>query len=283
MDDSNNIKTNFLGKDGFRWWIGQVPPAPNHKVNFNINKNWGLKRRVRIMGYHPDEKKLPDVDLPLAIVLLPPTAGTGAKNQAQSIHIEPGEIVLGFFLDGDDAQVPAIIASFGRTKASSDAFAAYSGAFKPFTGYTEEIPKEKYDQNKAIVTDESFEERTDSQVSPINTDAENAEGRGTVTISNNIGKTVTVPSACKDSSTNKVTATVNNFVSDFKRLSQMGEGQVGKIDQLIKDTSKTITTGVNGLVGDISENVVGELTGQVKQGLQAVSYTHLTLPTTSFV
>ena len=26
MDDSNNIKTNFLGKDGFRWWIGQVPP-----------------------------------------------------------------------------------------------------------------------------------------------------------------------------------------------------------------------------------------------------------------
>ena len=27
MDDSNNIKTNFLGKDGFRWWIGQVPPG----------------------------------------------------------------------------------------------------------------------------------------------------------------------------------------------------------------------------------------------------------------
>ena len=139
MDDSNNIKTNFLGKDGFRWWIGQVPPAPNHKVNWNVNKNWGLKRRVRIMGYHPDEKKLPDVDLPLAIVLLPPTAGTGAKNSAQSIYIEPGEIVLGFFLDGDDAQVPAIIASFGRTKASSDAFAAYSGAFKPFTGYTNAV------------------------------------------------------------------------------------------------------------------------------------------------
>ena len=91
-----------------------------------------------------------------------------------------------------------------------------------------------------------------------------------VTISNNIGKEVTVPSACKDSSTNKVTATVNNFVKDFKKLSEMGEGQVDKIDQLIKDTSKTITTGVNGLVGDISENVVGELTGQVQQGLQVL-------------
>ena len=270
MDDTSNIKTNFLGKDGFRWWIGQVPPAPNHKVNWNVNKNWGLKRRVRIMGYHPDEKKLPDKDLPLAIVLLPPTAGTGAKNQAQSIYIEPGEIVLGFFLDGDDAQVPAIIASFGRTKASSDAFAAYSGAFKPFTGYTSEIPKEKYDQNKAIVTDESNEEKKNSQASPLNVKDEDAEKRDTVTISNNIGKEVTVPSACKDSSTNKVTASVNNFVSDFKRLSSMGEGQIGKIDQLIKDTSKNITTGVNGLVGDISQNVVGELTGQVQQGLQVL-------------
>ena len=270
MEDTSNIKTNFLGKDGFRWWIGQVPPAPNHKVNWNVNKNWGLKRRVRIMGYHPDEKKLPDKDLPLAIVLLPPTAGTGAKNQAQSIYIEPGEIVLGFFLDGDDAQVPAIIASFGRTKASSDAFAAYSGAFKPFTGYTSEIPKEKYEQNKAIKVDESHQETIDSQVSPVNTDANNAEKRDTVTVSNNIGKEITVPSACKDSSTTKVTATVNNFVSDFKRLSSMGEGQIGKIDQLIKDTSKNITTGVNGLVGDISQNVVGELTGQVQQGLQVL-------------
>ena len=142
--------------------------------------------------------------------------------------------------------------------------------FKPFTGYTSEIPKEKYDQNKAIVTDESNEEKKNSQASPLNVKDEDAEKRDTVTISNNIGKEVTVPSACKDSSTNKVTASVNNFVSDFKRLSSMGEGQIGKIDQLIKDTSKNITTGVNGLVGDISQNVVGELTGQVQQGLQVL-------------
>ena len=269
IDDTNNIKTNFLGKDGFRWWIGQVPPAPNHKVNWNVNKNWGLKRRVRIMGYHPDEKKLPDVDLPLAIVLLPPTAGTGAKNSAQSIYIEPGEIVLGFFLDGDDAQVPAIIASFGRTKASSDAF-AYSGAFKPFTGYTNEIPKEQYEQNKAIKVDESNQETTDSQKSPVATTKENADKNDNVTISNNIGKAVTKGSACTDSSTTKVQSSVNNFIEDFKKLSEMGEGQVDKIDQLIKSTSKTITTGVNGLVGDISENVVGELTGQVQTGLKVL-------------
>ena len=50
----------------------------------------------------------------------------------------------------------------------------------------------------------------------------------------------------------------------------MGEGQVDKIDQLIKSTTKTIPKSINGLVGDISENVVGELTGQVQTGLKVL-------------
>tara|TARA_B100001996_G_scaffold118317_1_gene89546 strand:- start:17478 stop:19502 length:2025 start_codon:yes stop_codon:yes gene_type:complete len=268
--DNTNLKTNFLGRDGFRWWIGQVPPSPNHKVNYNVNENWGLKRRVRIMGYHPDENKLPDKDLPLAIVLLPPTAGTGAANQAQSIHIEPGEIVLGFFLDGDDAQVPAIIASFGRTRAATEAFAEYSGAFIPFTGYTNEIPNPT--GTTVIAANESNEERTDAVVSPINVTQDQAEKRNppTVTVSSVLGKQITKESPCVDGSVNKVKTTVNNFLEDFKRLSNMGEGQIDKINESIKETTKTIATGVNGLVGDISENVVGELTGQVQTGLKVL-------------
>ena len=49
MRDETNIKTNFLGRDGFRWFIGQIPK--NNKV-FNANNaanNWGQRRRVRIM------------------------------------------------------------------------------------------------------------------------------------------------------------------------------------------------------------------------------------------
>ena len=41
MRDETNIKTNFLGRDGFRWFIGQIPK--NNKV-FNANNaanNWG--------------------------------------------------------------------------------------------------------------------------------------------------------------------------------------------------------------------------------------------------
>ena len=48
MRDETNIKTNFLGRDGFRWWIGQV--AKNAKIRWGSDKNWGHRRRVRILS-----------------------------------------------------------------------------------------------------------------------------------------------------------------------------------------------------------------------------------------
>ena len=66
-------------------------------------------------------------------------------------------------------------------------FSNYSGAFIPFTGYTNEIPKEQYEQNKAIKVDESNQETTTCQLSPIATTKEDAENDN-ATISNNIGR-----------------------------------------------------------------------------------------------
>ena len=77
MRDETNIKTNFLGRDGFRWWIGQV--AKNAKIQWGSDKRWGHRRRVRIMGYHPGEDLLPDEDLPFANVMVPTTSGSGAR------------------------------------------------------------------------------------------------------------------------------------------------------------------------------------------------------------
>ena len=27
MIDDSILKSNFIGRDGFRWWIGQIPPV----------------------------------------------------------------------------------------------------------------------------------------------------------------------------------------------------------------------------------------------------------------
>ena len=200
MRDETNIKTNFLGRDGFRWFIGQIPK--NNKV-FNANNaanNWGQRRRVRIMGYHPGEDLLPDEDLPFATVFMSTSTGSGAKQNASSIAIEKGDIVVGFFLDGDDAQVPVIIGTFGRTKQMVQSYTEFYKAFEPLTAFDESTPEP---DAETIVKVETLDGNT-SQISPVHLTGEKAAEIGTVTVSNAIGEEVITPSACVDASTSKV-------------------------------------------------------------------------------
>ena len=65
MIENSLLKTNFLGKDGFRWWIGQVAPedAQGDQIN-QIGNTWGSRVKVRIYGYHPpNETELSNKDL----------------------------------------------------------------------------------------------------------------------------------------------------------------------------------------------------------------------------
>ena len=92
------------------------------------------------MGYHPQNTvELKDDELPWAQVLLPTTAGSGGGGFSKSIRIVPGDSVFGFFLDGDDAQLPVIIGLFGRSKSGYIA-GEYTSPFIPFTGYTSQNP-----------------------------------------------------------------------------------------------------------------------------------------------
>ncbi len=72
MIENNLLKSNFLGMDGFRWWIGQVPSAESWALQREKKKDsWGNRVKVRIMGYHPQNTvDLKDEDLPWAHVLL---------------------------------------------------------------------------------------------------------------------------------------------------------------------------------------------------------------------
>ena len=138
MIENNFLKTNFLGKDGFRWWIGQVAPeeAQGNQIN-QVGGTWGCRMKVRIYGYHPaDTTELPDKSLPWAQVLLSSQGGSGKANRARSIRISPGDTVMGFFLDGDDAQLPVILGIFANTGPYYASDEEYKSPFQPFTGYT---------------------------------------------------------------------------------------------------------------------------------------------------
>ena len=107
--------TNFIGKDGMQWWIGQVTDPKKGKWEDALEKKqaddgeeiYSHRCRVRIVGYHGCEDDLPDDQLPLAHVLLPPNVST-TGGRGESMEYQGGEVVVGFFFDGKDAQQPVI-------------------------------------------------------------------------------------------------------------------------------------------------------------------------------
>ena len=198
MLEESLFKTNFIGRDGFRWWIGQVAPQSCWQDQAD-GAGWGNRVKVRIMGYHPySELELPNEDLPWAQVLLGVSDGSGACNRAKTPKIEQADTVLGFFLDGDNAQLPCILGVFGRTDAVSYS-GPYSAPFEPFTGFSGPIKK-----SSAVVANESNESNLDSQKSPRMVSPEIAEklnkdikdpGKKEKAGFNAIGKKVTMATA----------------------------------------------------------------------------------------
>jgi len=249
MIEESLLKSNFIGRDGFRWWIGQIPPAEVQSEQISKN-GWGNRTKVRIMGYHPfDQSELSDIDLPWALILLPTTAGSGASNYATNVKIRPGDTVFGFFLDGDNGQIPVITGCFGRTSAVSTG--TYKNPFVPFSGYTDKIPPPN---NGTLSPDQSNEQTTTSQksprsVSPKITSKLNQSFKGyekEISYFSAISSIVTFASFEKDVGVFGIIGEVGNLL-----------GKVAGIPNL-----QGVLNTATGIVGNISSgNVVGALGG----------------------
>ena len=101
MLDSALLKTNFVGRDGFVWWIGRVADSDVWRNEAtDTDAGWAYRCKVRIIGYHPfDEEVLPESDLPWAHVLVDATSGSGQGCYGESSRMVGGETVFGFFMD----------------------------------------------------------------------------------------------------------------------------------------------------------------------------------------
>lgn len=103
-------RTDYLGRDGFTWWVGEVEDIKDPSQLGRV--------KVRILGWytgHKDKeaytKVIPTKILPWANVLLP-TDAPQTKNAGTTTELQPGAWVLGFFLDGDEAQLPIVLGAF---------------------------------------------------------------------------------------------------------------------------------------------------------------------------
>jgi len=264
MIDESLLKSNFIGRDGFRWWIGQIPPVEAWEGQANNEKGgWGNRYKVRILGYHPYSKgDLADKDLPWAGVIIPPTAGTGAANYAQSTRIKPGDIVIGFFLDGDNGQLPMIMGSFGRTnQVPSD---LPSEAFIPFTGYTSRVPP----PDNTVAPSESNEANTESQKSPrtssqkvietLNSKKKEGELKE-IAISSTFGLTEIPADGCADNFVGTISGTIDNLFAKVGGGGDLMQGIASATEKMQKLSNAPINASMKSLYTDLVPNLQGGL------------------------
>ena len=122
MEGSSLFSSGFLGAS-FNWWIGQIADDSTWRDNMipgkfqdaNSIPGWGRRYKVRIIGLHDKEEEILSSDqLPWAQVMYPVTSGGGQTGASQTPNLRQGNFVFGFFLDGEDQQVPVIMGVLGN-------------------------------------------------------------------------------------------------------------------------------------------------------------------------
>lgn len=131
-------RKNFIGLEGFVWWIGVVEDRQDPEQLGRV--------RVRCFGWHTeDKKKIPTDVLPWAHPIIP-------VNHPAAYTPKEGDMVFGFFIDGDDAQNPVIMGILpGKPEKKpryedgfSDPRKSFGSAPKRPDDSAEAYPKSKY-------------------------------------------------------------------------------------------------------------------------------------------
>ena len=81
-------------------------------------QGFGERYRVRIMGYHTaDVDSLPDEELPWAYIMYPTARLVQVVEEVlRQPNITQGDFVFGFFMDGEDVQMPVIMGLLGNNE-----------------------------------------------------------------------------------------------------------------------------------------------------------------------
>ena len=107
------IKENWIGADGFTWFLGIVQ-------DINDPLNCG-RVKVRCVGWHSDNiNELPVANLPWAQVMMPVTSASTSSVGRSGTGLLNGSYVMGFFLDGETSQQPVVMGSLHGIPDGSD-------------------------------------------------------------------------------------------------------------------------------------------------------------------
>ena len=216
--------TNFIGRDPMQWWIGQVTDPDKGEWGDSYERKqaedgediYSLRCRVRIVGYHGNDVDLPDKDLPLAHVLLPSNTST-TGGCGKTLQYQGGEVVVGFFFDGEDGQQPVIFGTLFKQPFIRDGLKNSEFDSKKqidFVPYTP--PKVRQRAGKQRFFSES---PWPGQMTPgellKSIATKQKEASTNITIDN--------PTACEDNEISKISNAIKDFTRKLETLQQLNE------------------------------------------------------------
>ena len=300
---------NFIGREGFNWWIGQVENDGAKFWNAELEDgngdfdygdwDWTNKVKVRIIGYHnPNRKELPTRDLPWAQVLMPPIysqrSGIGSVHQLQL-----NSWVVGFFMDGSSAQIPIVMgsisdenptSSYGVAGGKEEGFAQLAtpnykfpdhngdGSSAANTGSTVQTNEETGVDEKATNNEghknEEGTEDTKNERGAAKTESEKqkaATEKQKVTVQVGNGK-------CGSETATKLEGPMAEFMkfargiekNDIDEFIDKQTGKVVDLEYEINLTQQRIQKKLTGLTANIKGVVMEDVNKLVKEGLEEI-------------
>ena len=257
MLDSSLLNTNFVGRDGFVWWIGRVAdPKVWRNESTDPEEGWAYRCKTRIIGYHTfDDQVLPDDLLPWCHVLVDASKGAGQGSIASSSQMLGGETVFGFFLDGEEAQQPVIFGALPRSMKSSEPHGpdnTSKSELPIFTGRTI-TGKTTYPPasggNSTGVNDNAGKKVGISST----LDPKRFEGTTTVTLSDNFDPTGLGPhtfnNACENDAFSEITHAIGSFLTTINGLTEYAGEYI--------DTLRNTVVDINQMLGKVTRIVNG--------------------------
>jgi len=238
MIDQSLFNKHFVGRDGFNWWIGQIPPEESWRENITGKRNkkntdakgFGERYRVRIMGYHTaNADDIPDDELPWAYVMYPVTAGGGGRGSSQNANITQGTFVFGWFMDGEDAQLPVIMGVLGHNDYTAVMREVTPTRFIPFNGYPAQDVVHRSErstlQTRKGASDQVTPQDNATGNATNNQQTESAQGGSSAQVDADPKPEPKDPilatSECDKAPTNAMILELTNVMKEIQRINQM--------------------------------------------------------------
>lgn len=138
----------YLGKEGFVWWHGVVEDT--------ADPLYIGRCRVRVFGFHSEDKEvLPTDSLPWAYPMQPITSAALSGIGQSPTGLLNGSHVFGFFRDGEEAQDPVIIGSFGGFPSrKADGAKGFSDPSERYPAKQEDVDGKKFPLGVSVVQEQ---------------------------------------------------------------------------------------------------------------------------------